>query len=227
MLTRRFFLAALPAAAALAAPAIVRAQAAGPFRQPPLPFDDTALQPVIGQQTVQLHYGRHHAGYYTALNRLTDKRRYADMPLEQVVTQSALVADDRAIFNQAGQALNHELYWAQFVPGGAKAPSGKLLERIDRDLGGMEKMKTDLIAAAGGVFGSGWAWLAEQRDGKLVLAGTAGGDTPLTQLRTPLLGIDVWEHAYYLDFQNRRTDHVKAVLDEIVNWDVVSGRMKT
>lgn len=228
MIQRRAFLSLFAAGAAtLATPAVLRAQqATGPFTQPELPFADDALYPTIGARTVQLHYGIHHRGYYANLNRLVQGKVYATMSLVDTVRRSSIIPEDQPILNQAGQCLNHELYWDQFRPGGARAPAGNLLAKIDSDLGGLDKMKTDLIAAAGGVFGSGWAWLVQNPDGKLALVTTPGGNNPIGRNQTPLLGIDVWEHAYYLDFENRRADHVKAVLDSIVNWDVVAGRMR-
>lgn len=228
MLQRRAFLSSLAAgAAALAAPHVARAQAAAEkFKQPPLPFELEDLAPTIGKQTVELHYGKHHASYYANLNRIAQGRRYLDMDLPTIVRQAALVPADIAFVNQAGQAYNHELYWDQFKRGGAAAPSGALLAKIDSDLGGLDKMKTDAVALSNTVFGSGWTWLVQQPDGKLALFNTSGGDNPVSTNRTPLLGVDVWEHAYYLDYQNRRTDHVKAVLDNLVNWDVVASRMK-
>jgi superoxide dismutase, Fe-Mn family len=227
MMQRRNFLSLMAAgAASLAAPAVRAQQAAGPFAQPPLPFPEDALYPTIGTRTVQLHYGIHHRGYYANLNRLVEGKVYATMSLADTVRRASLIPDDQPILNQAGQCWNHELYWEQLKPGGANAPGGALLAKIDSDLGGVDKFKTDLTAAAGTVFGSGWAWLVQNPDGKVALATTPGGNNPIGRNQTPLLGIDVWEHAYYLDYENRRTDHVKAVLDTIVNWDVVAGRLR-
>lgn len=228
MTTRRSVLTFLAAGAAtLAAPNLVRAQGAAPrFVQPALPFEDTALAPTIGQQTVQLHYGRHQASYYTNLNRLVQGRAYESLSLVDVVKRSSIIPEDQPILNQAGQCYNHELYWEQFKPGGAQAPTGALLAKIDSDLGGLDKMKTDLTTASSGVFGSGWGWLVQNPDGKLAIVATPGGNNPIGRNQTPLIGIDVWEHAYYLDFQNRRADHVKAVLDNLINWDVVASRFK-
>jgi Fe-Mn family superoxide dismutase len=227
---RSFLLGLAGGATLLAMPSIGRAQtAAAPpkFPQPPLPYDFNALSPTIGAQTVELHYVRHHGVQYGNVNRLIVGRRYEDMnSVAQILQQSSLVPADVAIFNNAGQAYNHDLYWAQFKPGGAKEPSGALKAKIDSDLGGVDKMKTDLIALSTGIFGSGWGWMAQDPSGKLVLMATANGDNPITKNHTPLLGIDVWEHAYYLDFQNRRADHVKAVLDNLVNWSVVGERLK-
>lgn len=232
MISRRRALTAFGCAvASFAAPALARAQGTaggspGKFVQPPLPYADTALAPTIGQQTVQLHYGKHHAGYYANLNRLAAGKVYNDLPLLDVVKKASNTPEDQAILNQAGQAYNHELYWEQFKPGGAKAPSGALAAKIDSDLGGLAKAKEALIASGNGVFGSGWAWLVQNTDGKLAIVNTPGGNNPVGRGQIPLLGIDVWEHAYYLDYQNRRADHVKAVLDTLVNWDVVAERLK-
>jgi superoxide dismutase, Fe-Mn family len=214
---------ALSAAGGIAMPNLARA--ARPFEQPKLPYAEDALAPTISGKTVNLHYGKHHKSYFDALNRLSEGNKYADMDLEEVVRESVKSADDRQIFNNAGQAWNHIFYWEQFAPGGAKEPGGALAQAIERDFGGTAKMKEEIGKAAGGVFGSGWAWLVHD-GGKLTIEGTPGGDSPFARGRTPLLGIDVWEHAYYLDYENRRPEHVKAVLDSIVNWDVVAERMK-
>jgi Fe-Mn family superoxide dismutase len=233
-ITRRVFVAA-GAAATLASPAVLRhaqAQApaapaappAGPFKQPPLPFQDAQLAPTIGSRTVFLHYNRHHASYYANLNTLTKGTKYESMQIPAIVVEAASDAD-RRIFNNAGQAYNHELYWDQLKPGGAKAPGGKLADMINAAFGSLDNMKTKLQGDTVGVFGSGWGWLAQDGD-KIVVVTTAGGDNPMTKNQTPLLGIDVWEHAYYLDYENRRGDHIKAVLDNIINWDVVASRLK-
>ena len=230
-MNRRNFILTAAAAAAIAKPAPVLAQAPaapaapqGPFKQPPLPFHESQLAPVIGARTVTLHYGKHHASYYTNLNTLTQNTPYASMNVEQIVV-AAKDDSDRRIFNNAGQAWNHELYWTMLKPGGAKAPGGKLLEMINASFGPLDEMKKQMVASSGTLFGSGWTWLA-QDGGKLAILNTAGGDGPLTSDKTALLGMDVWEHAYYLDYENRRTEHVKAVLDNIINWDVVGSRLK-
>jgi Fe-Mn family superoxide dismutase len=227
MINRRAFVGS--AASVLATTAVLRgafAQApAGPFVQPPLPFLEPQLAPTISNRTVTLHYSRHHAAYFTALNSLTKDTKIASMQLEQVIVESDKETD-RRIYNNATQAWNHNLYWAQFKPGGAKAPSGKLLDMINASFESFDKMKIKLKADTTAVFGSGWGWLAQEGD-KLVTVGTQGGANLLTQPnRTTLVGIDVWEHAYYLDYENRRPDHIQAVLDNIINWDVVAGRLK-
>jgi len=229
-ITRR----ALVASAAAAMTAILPSQrpvlaqapapAPGPFVQPPLPFLEPQLAPTISNRTVILHYSRHHAGYFTALNALTKDTKYVSMTLDQVVIESDKETD-RRIYNNAAQAWNHNLYWATFKPGGAKAPGGKLLEMINASFGSFDQMKIKLKADTTAVFGSGWGWLAQDGD-KLVVVPTLAGANLLTRNMTTLIGIDVWEHAYYLDYENRRPDHVKAVLDNIVNWDVVASRLQ-
>jgi Fe-Mn family superoxide dismutase len=233
-INRRAFVATV-AAATLATPYIFEAQAQTPaaaptqpapgfFKQPPLPFAETALAPVIGARTVALHYGRHHASYYTNLNNITKDTPYASMPLPQLIVE-ANKDKDRRFFNNAGQAWNHERYWEMLTPGGAKSPEKRLLELISVTFGSLDELKNKIIASSGTVFGSGWTWLV-QNDSKLEIMNTSGGDGPLTSGKTALLGIDVWEHAYYLDYENRRPDHVKAVLDNIINWDVVGSRLQ-
>jgi superoxide dismutase, Fe-Mn family len=226
MLTRRNLIAGLACGAALASlPLGMRsAHAAAPFKQPPLPYGEDALAPTISARTVNLHYSKHHASYFKALNDLVPGTRYAEMTLEEVVKASRDSEADKKIFNNAGQAWNHIFYWESFKPGGAKAPAGALKQALDRDFGSVDEMKTKMVTAAGGVFGSGWVWLSEEGS-KLVLSGTPGGDSPFAAGKKTLLGIDVWEHAYYIDYENRRPEHVKAVLDNIVNWDVVAERM--
>jgi superoxide dismutase, Fe-Mn family len=234
-INRRAFVATAAAAATLATPYIAQAQtqvpppaptppASGPFKQPPLPFTEGALTPVIGARTVALHYGRHHASYYTNLNNITKDTPYASMPLPQLVVD-ANKDKDRRFFNNAGQAWNHELYWEQFTLGGARAPEKRLLELISVTFGSLDEMKNKIIASAAIVFGSGWTWLV-QDGSKLEIMNTSGGDGPLTSGKKALVAIDVWEHAYYLDYENRRPDHVKAVLDNIINWDVVASRLQ-
>jgi Fe-Mn family superoxide dismutase len=229
-ITRRALV--ISAAAAMTAilpsqrPVLAQAPAPGPFVQPPLPFLEPQLAPTISNRTVTLHFGRHHAAYFTALNTLTKDTKYASMPLEQVIVESDKETD-RRIYNNATQAWNHNLYWATFKPGGAKAPGGKLLDMINASFESFDKMKIKLKADTTAVFGAGWGWLAQEGD-KLVTVGTIGGANLLTQPnRTTLIGIDVWEHAYYLDYENRRPDHIQAVLDNIINWDVVASRLKS
>lgn len=188
------------------------------FELPKLPYDSGALEPVIGKQTVELHHGKHFQAYITNMNNLIEGTKFAEMELVDIVKQS-----EGALFNNAGQALNHTIYFASFSPNGGGAPSGKLAEAIDRDFGDFENFKKEFNSAAATVFGSGWAWLASDKDGKLHIVKEPNGGNPVTKDLNPLLGFDVWEHAYYLDYQNRRPDHVNA-LWSIIDWKAVEAR---
>ena len=191
------------------------------YEMPKLPYAHEALEPVISQQTVDFHYGKHLQAYVNNLNNLVPGTEYEGKTVEEIVA----TAPDGAVFNNAGQVLNHTLYFLQFTPNPSrKEPAGKLREAIDRDFGSFENMKKELNAAATGLFGSGWAWLAVDKDGKLHITKEANGSNPLRKGMTPLLGFDVWEHAYYLDFQNRRADHIQALWD-IIDWETVEKRM--
>lgn len=186
---------------------------------PPLPYADNALDPVISSNTIGFHYGKHHQTYVTNLNNLLkDKSDLADLSLEDVVRRSADKADLAGVFNNAAQVWNHTFYWNSMRPGGGGQPTGAIKDRIESDLGGYDKFRDQFKAAAASQFGSGWAWLVEE-NGKLAIAKTPNAMTPLVGGATPLLTIDVWEHAYYLDWQNRRPDYVDAWLDKLVNWE--------
>lgn len=188
---------------------------------PKLPYANDALEPVISQETIDYHYGKHLQTYVNNLNALTAGTPYADKSVEEIVT----IAPEGPVFNNAGQVLNHTLYFLQFSPNPSqKEPEGKLAEAIRRDFGNFENFKNEMTDAATTLFGSGWAWLAMNKDGKLVIMKEANGGNPIRQGMKPLLGFDVWEHAYYLDYQNRRTDHL-AKLWEIIDWQVVGNRM--
>jgi Fe-Mn family superoxide dismutase len=222
MSSRRSFLQrSLAAAAAVAAgPAFVAgraAAAAAPHALPPLPYADNGLEPVISANTIGFHYGRHHKAYVDNVNRLIAGTPMADMPLEEVIKATAGKSEMAAIFNNAAQVWNHTFYWSSLRPGGGGRPGASLAELVDKSFGSYEEMRKQLVAAALGQFGSGWAWLALQSNALKVVK-TPNAETPLTQGMTPLLTIDVWEHAYYLDYQNRRADYVNAVLDKLINW---------
>lgn len=225
-LTRRHLMTGLAAFGALGGPAVwtSQARADGPFVQPMLPYGEEALDPVISGRTVGLHYGKHHAGYFRNLNRMVDGTPLAEKSLAEVVVTSARDKTMAKLFNQAGQAWNHILYWEQMVPGGPSAPTGDLAARIDETFGSFEDCKKAIAKASMSVFGSGWGWLVMEEDGSLGVMGTANGDNPLARDKTALVGIDVWEHAYYLDYENRRGEHVKALLDRLINWRVVEER---
>ncbi len=224
-LSRRHFVTLAGSAALVGGTALPRpARAATPFVQPPLPFAEDALAPTISARTVQFHYGKHHAGYFAQVNQLVAGSPYAEMSLTDVVLQSAGRGDEK-IFNNAAQAFNHNFYWDTLKPGSDRQPKGALAEAIERDFGDLASFQDAYLAHAVGLFGSGWVWLVAV-DGKLALEDGANAGTPLTEGRKLLAVIDVWEHAYYLDDQNRRADHVRAVIENLINWDVIGERLE-
>jgi Fe-Mn family superoxide dismutase len=226
-LDRRDFLKAALACSAVAAgaiagfPGIVRG--AEPFKLPPLPYPENALEPYISSRTLSFHYGKHHQAYVNNTDRLVGGTDMAGMSLEEVV-KKAVDLKNTALFNNAAQAWNHAFYWKGMKPQGGGKPEGRLMESLASAFGGFEGFKNAITEAATGQFGSGWAWLV--LDGNsLKVTNTLNADTPLAHGQKPLLTIDVWEHAYYLDYQNRRGDYVKAFLDNLVNWDFVSKNL--
>lgn len=184
----------------------------------PLPYAENALEPVITAKTLSFHYGKHHAGYLATLNKLVAGTPYAGQTLDTIVRKAA-AEQVTPIFNNAAQVWNHTFYWNSLTPVGAGGvPEGAFGEAVARDFGSFADMKTALADAAVKHFGSGWAWLVA-KGGKLAVISTPNAETPLTQAGvTPLLTVDVWEHAYYLDWQNRRADYVAALLDKLANW---------
>lgn len=222
----------LTAGAATAAAAIFPrphvARAALPLTQPKLPFAEADLAPVISAKTVGLHYGKHHKAYYDKLNTLAVGTRYADMALVEIVTESAKSkdADDIKIFNNAAQAWNHVAYWDQFVPGGPNRPTGDLAAQVNETFGDYEGFIKRAVDVSDTVFGTGWVWLTRGDDNKLALIGYEDGKNPVAVGRPAYLGIDIWEHAYYVDYENRKPEHIRAVLDKLVNWRVVEERVK-
>ena len=194
------------------------ARAAAPVVLPPLPWADTALAPVISANTIGFHYGKHHQGYVTNLNKLTGGTPFADQSLEQIVRATAGKVDQAAIFNNAAQVWNHTFYWQSLRPNGGGEPPAALKAKLEASFGSVDACREELSKAATSQFGSGWAWLVADGDALKVVK-TGNAETPLTSGMKPLLTIDVWEHAYYLDYQNRRADYVAAVLDKLVNWE--------
>ena len=179
------------------------------------------LEPVISQNTIDYHYGKHLQTYVNNLNALVPGTAFEGKNIEEIVA----TAPAGAIFNNAGQVLNHTLYFLQFTPAPTqKEPTGKLAEAINQNFGNFENFKDEMTNAGTTLFGSGWVWLAMNQDGKLVIIQEANGGNPITQGMKPLLGFDVWEHAYYLDYQNKRTDHINQLWN-IIDWDVVASRM--
>jgi len=195
---------------------------ATPFELPALPYADTALDPVISANTLSFHYGKHHKTYVDNLNKFAEGTKFADMDLEGVIKES-WADKNMAIFNNSAQVWNHTFYWNSLSANGG-APSGKLAEMIDSDLGGLDKFKADFAAAGNTQFGSGWAWLV-YRDGKLAIEKTPNAETPLATGGSALLTIDVWEHAYYLDWQNRRPAYTEAVVEKLLNWNFAAENL--
>ena len=193
---------------------------------PPLPYAEDALAPHVSQQTVALHYGKHHQSYITNLNNLLKDNPLLDRSLEEIIMASHGKPDMAGVFNNAGQAWNHAVYWPSMKPNGGGKPSGDIAAKIDSDLGGYEKF-VELFKTAGATqFGSGWAWLALDKNKKLTVVKTANADSPMTAGGVGLIGLDVWEHAYYLDYQNRRPDYIQTFLDKLINWDYANDNLK-
>ena len=188
------------------------------FEKVPLPYAPDALEPVISKTTIEFHYGKHHQAYVDNLNRLIVGTKFENADLETIVKES-----DGAIFNNAGQVLNHDLYFTSFSPNGGGKPKDKLAQAIDEQFGSFEKFQELFNEAGVSLFGSGWVWLAKDGNGKLSIEKESNAGNPIRKGLIPILGFDVWEHAYYLDYQNRRADHLKE-LWKIINWDVVSQR---
>lgn len=183
-----------------------------------LNYAPDALEPYISAETIHYHHDKHHAGYVTKLNELIKDTRYEKMTLEEIIRES-----DGAIFNNAAQVWNHTFYFDQFSPKPQKEPSGKLLDAIDSTFGDVEALKTRMTGAATTLFGSGWVWLAADRDKKLYVISKPKAGTPLTEGLIPLVAIDVWEHAYYIDYRNERAAAVKAMWN-VVDWKRVEER---
>jgi len=185
---------------------------------PILPFSENALEPTISAKTLSFHYGKHHKGYVDNLNKLISGTDYSDLSLEKIITSTHDRPERKSIFNNASQIWNHTFYWNSLKEKGGGAPPSGIKTLIDTSFGGVAECKKALAEAALSQFGSGWAWLVID-DGQLKVVKSANADSPLTTTVKPLLTIDVWEHAYYLDYQNRRADYVNALLDNLINWD--------
>ncbi|MBI2927918.1 MAG: superoxide dismutase [Verrucomicrobia bacterium] len=200
----------------------------GPFKVPPLPYPFDALEPHIDARTMEIHHDRHHAAYVTNLNKaVADQPRLAAKSVEDLVRElhSVPEAIRAAVRNHGGGHLNHTLFWQMMSKSGGGAPKGDLAKAIDKKFGSFDTFKADFTKAATGVFGSGWAWLTLDLNKELRIETTPNQDCPLTAQRTPLLGIDVWEHAYYLKYQNKRPDYVAAFYN-VINWDFVTEQFK-
>jgi superoxide dismutase, Fe-Mn family len=195
-----------------------------PFEVPPLPYDYNALEPHIDEQTMRLHHDKHHQAYVDNANKALEGTEWADRPVESVLSGVDTLPDDKrtAVRNNAGGHANHSLFWEIMGPGGGGEPSGSLAAAIESVFGGLDELKSQVNDAGVKRFGSGWTWLVHDGTG-LAVRSTANQDSPIMESQTPLLGIDVWEHAYYLKYQNRRPDYLQAWWN-VVNWDAVQQR---
>ena len=192
---------------------------------PELPYDKGALAPTISEETLNFHYGAHHQAYVTNLNNLIKGTELAEKSLEEIIKMTHDDKSKTGIFNNAAQVWNHSFYWNGMSPNGGGDPIGKIAEMINSSFGDFNSFKAEFKNAAMTQFGSGWAWLILE-DRKLKIVKTGNAHTPMAHTGKPLLTIDVWEHAYYLDFQNRRPDYVDAFLDKLVNWDFVNANLE-
>jgi superoxide dismutase, Fe-Mn family len=190
------------------------------FELPPLPFPKDALQPIISAETFDYHHGKHHAAYVTNLNAAI-----AGTPNEKKSLEELILSSDGPVFNNAAQVWNHTFFWNSLKPKGGGKPTGDLASALDRDFGGFDKFREQFVQAAVKQFGSGWAWLVAE-GGKLKITSTSNADLPMKHGQTALFTVDVWEHAYYIDYRNARPKFVEAVVDSAANWDFVSENLK-
>ncbi len=201
------------------------AQAAETVVLPPLPYGENALEPYISARTISFHYGKHHAGYVKKTNTLLEGSGLEGESLDKIVVAASENPELTNLFNNAAQVWNHNFYWLSMKPGGGGQPQGLLLDKVVEDFGSADAMYTDLAAKAGGQFGSGWAWLVLEH-GKLSCVNTPNANTPLAMGMTSLLCIDVWEHAYYLDYQNRRGDYVQGIIEHLIDWEFAAENLR-
>lgn len=190
----------------------------------PLPYAANALEPVISANTMNFHYGKHHKTYVDNLNKLVAETAFAGQSLEEIIKATAGQADKVGIFNNAAQVWNHMFYWHSLSPKGGGEPPSALKQKIEASFGSMDACKKEFANAAVSQFGSGWAWLVQEGD-KLAISKTSNAESPITKNSRPLLTIDVWEHAYYLDYQNRRPDYVNTLLDKLINWEFANANL--
>jgi Fe-Mn family superoxide dismutase len=194
------------------------------FTLPPLPFAADALEPHMSAATFSFHHAKHHQAYVTNLNNLIAGTEFEKLSLEEIIHKTAGNPDKAGIFNNAAQVWNHTFFWHSLSPKGGKQPGGELAARLEKSFGSFDKFKEQFKAAAVSQFGSGWAWLVEE-NGELKITKTGNAETPLTKGQKPLLTVDVWEHAYYLDFQNRRPDFVDSFLNNLANWEFAAQNL--
>ena len=195
------------------------------FELPPLPYPKNALEPYTSAQTLDFHHGKHHQTYVTNLNNLVKGTPMENQSLEEIIQATANDQSKTGIFNNAAQVWNHTFFWNCMKPNGGGNPSGDIAQAIDHDLGGLQKFKDDFKARAVGNFGSGWTWLVKTQNGGVDIANTSNAATPLTTADKPLLTIDVWEHAYYIDYRNARPKYLEAFW-KLVNWEAVEKNLR-
>ncbi|MEK6775478.1 MAG: superoxide dismutase [bacterium] len=193
-----------------------------PITLPGLPYEKNALEPHISANTLEFHYGKHHNAYVVNTNKLIEGTDLANKDLEEIIKKTSGDASKAGIFNNAAQVWNHSFYWKCMKPGGGGKPTGSIAKKIDAAFGSYEKFVEEFKNAGATQFGSGWAWLV-LKDNKLQVMKTANADTPIAHGIKPLLTVDVWEHAYYLDYQNRRPDYLSTFVDKLINWDFVNS----
>ena len=195
------------------------------FELPPLPYDQDALESSgMSARTLEFHYGKHHAAYVNTLNNLVKDTELADKSLEEIIKATYKASDKAAVFNNAAQVWNHTFYWNGIKPNGGGNPSGELEQKINASFGSLDKFKEEFKNAGGTQFGSGWAWLIKDGD-TLKVVKSPNAENPIAYGQTPLLTMDVWEHAYYLDYQNKRPDFIQAYVDHLINWEFVAQQM--
>lgn len=220
----RFSRAALLVAAALTLWGCSPAPEGPTLTLAPLPWATDALEPVISPRTLELHYGKHHAGYVAKANLLIEESRFKGKPVEEILTRTRDKAKYKALFDNTAQAWNHAFFWESLTPKGGERPTGPLAEAINREFGGWLAFRSAFLEAALTHFGSGWVWLASDEKKALRILTTVNADTPVASGLTPLFTIDLWEHAYYLDVQNRRKEYVEGVFDGLAHWNAAEKR---
>ena len=217
-LTRREFLSGTACVLAAGRLGVAGGQSASTISLPPLPYSQNALEPIISGNTIGFHYGKHHQAYVNNTLKIVGGTEFEKSSLEEIIKKTSGRPDQAALFNNAAQVFSHNFYWMSMKPGGGGEPQGRMAEKIKESFGSYQKFVEALSNAAASQFGSGWAWLV-QEGSKLNVIRTSNAENPLTTPAKPIITIDVWEHAYYLDYQNRRADYIKAFIEKLLNWD--------
>jgi len=200
------------------------AQEKKPLLLAPLTFEQSALEPFVSSQTLAFHYGKHHAAYVDKANELLQGSALENKSIEEIIKATVGKSDQIALFNNVAQSWNHAFFWQCLKPKGGGKPAGKLAKMIEESFGSFDKFKEEFLNSGKTLFGSGWVWLVKDGD-KLKIVKTSNAETPLTTNQKPLFAVDVWEHAYYLDYQNRRTDYIKAVFENLANWEFTASNL--